>query len=441
MMTEIKTYQQALAFIHGRTKFKKIPTLKRMRCFLAALGNPQQELSCLHVTGTNGKGSVVAMTRNILMAHGLTVGTFTSPFITRFNERISLDGHPITDEDLVRLTAKVARVVDRLDQQLPSGGPTEFEIDTAIMFTYFAEVRPDVVILEVGIGGTYDSTNVIDQPVATAITSVGYDHMKYLGNTLAAIASQKAGIIKKQRPMVTGHLPVTALAVVRQAAARHQAPLLVAGTDFTTRKLNGHGFRAIITYHSADLTLPRLKLGLAGDYQVDNAGVAITLAALFLHSRQIPLDQHALADGLVSTAWPGRMEVVNDEPLVILDGAHNLPGMQALCRTLVDDFTGRDVYVLVAILADKQYQEMLGELAALPNVHLTATRFAGPGKKRPSADLTATLASLPTRYPVREVDDWQTAFAQIARQLSTDDVFLITGSLYFISDVRHLMKD
>lgn len=203
-MTTISNYQQALSFIHGRTKFKKIPTLKRMRLFLQALGNPQDGLRYLHVTGTNGKGSVVAMTRNLLMAHGLTVGTFTSPFITRFNERISLDGHPIADDDLVRLTQRVAKVVDRLDQELPTGGPTEFEIDTAIMFCYFAEIKPDVVILEVGIGGTYDSTNVITDPVAVAITTVGYDHMKYLGSTLAAIATQKAGIIKEGRPVVVG---------------------------------------------------------------------------------------------------------------------------------------------------------------------------------------------------------------------------------------------
>lgn len=440
-MTEINNYQDALAFIHGRTKFKKIPTLKRMRRFLAELGNPQVGLRYLHVTGTNGKGSVVAMTRNILMAHGLRVGTFTSPFITRFNERISLDGQPIADDDLVRLTARIAQVVDRLDTELPTGGPTEFEIDTAIMFCYFAEVQPDVVILEVGIGGTYDSTNVIETPTATAITSVGYDHMKYLGNTLAAIASQKAGIIKEGRPMVVGRLPTSALQVVKKVAQDHHAPLLQAGVDFQVAKLNRNAFHAQISYQSPTLRLKAATLNLGGDYQVGNAGVAVTLAQIFLKKSEIPVDKKAIIAGLGQAQWPGRMEVVNNEPLVILDGAHNLPGIQALCKTIRDDFADRDVYVLVAILADKQYQEMLGELAALPNVHLTATRFAGPGKKRPSADLAAILADLPTRYPTHEIDDWQVGFARIARQLSADDVFLVTGSLYFISDVRHLMKD
>ncbi len=440
-MTTISNYQQALSFIHGRTKFKKIPTLKRMRLFLQALGTPQDGLRYLHVTGTNGKGSVVAMTRNLLMAHGLTVGTFTSPFITRFNERISLDGHPIADDDLVRLTQRVAKVVDRLDQELPTGGPTEFEIDTAIMFCYFAEIKPDVVILEVGIGGTYDSTNVITDPVAVAITTVGYDHMRYLGSTLAAIATQKAGIIKEGHPVVVGQLPPQALVVVQRVAHQHHAKLWQAGNDFQTTKVNTHSFHAMISYQSGALTLDQVDLSLAGDYQVANAGVAITLARLLLHKMAIPLDRKAVRKGLAATQWPGRMEVVNQEPLVILDGAHNLPGMQALCQTIRDDFANREVYVLVAILADKQYEEMLGELAALPNVHLMATRFAGPGKQRPSADLAQTLSQLPTHYPAQEVDNWQEAFAEVVHQLSADDVFLVTGSLYFIADVRHLMKD
>lgn len=195
----IESYAEALNFIHGRTKFKKIPTLDRMRLFLERLGNPQKGLKYVHVTGTNGKGSTVAMLRSMLMAAGLNVGSFTSPFITRFNERIALNAQPISDEDLTRLARKVEPVVQQLDQELPTGGPTEFEIDTAIMFCYFAEKQPDLVLLEVGIGGLYDSTNVIT-PLVSVITTVSWDHMKYLGDTLAKIAHQKAGIIKRGFP-------------------------------------------------------------------------------------------------------------------------------------------------------------------------------------------------------------------------------------------------
>lgn len=183
----IESYAEALNFIHGRTKFKKIPTLDRMKLFLERLGNPQKGLKYVHVTGTNGKGSTVAMLRAVLMETGLNIGSFTSPFITRFNERIALNAKPISDEDLTRFARKVEPVVQQLDQELPTGGPTEFEIDTAIMFCYFAEKQPDLVLLEVGIGGLYDSTNVIT-PLVSVITTVSWDHMKYLGDTLAKIA-------------------------------------------------------------------------------------------------------------------------------------------------------------------------------------------------------------------------------------------------------------
>lgn len=438
MMKEIQTVNDALAFIHGRTKFKKIPTLKRMRAFLKALGDPQEGLTYLHVTGTNGKGSVVAMTRQMLMGQGLTVGTFTSPFITKFNERIELDGQPISDADLVKYTQRVAKVVAQLDQSLPTGGPTEFEIDTAIMFCYFADVHPDVVVLEVGIGGLFDSTNVIENPVATAITTVGYDHMKLLGNTLAEIAQQKAGIIKEGRPMVVGQLPSEALEVVQQTATKKHARLYQPQTDYQIHKINGHAFRSQVSYDGLQLHHLKAQLGLGGDYQVQNAGVAITLAQLFCQHLGLRIDRHALSQSLQETHWPGRLEVMSDEPLVILDGAHNLPGIQALCKTIRDDFSDRDVYVLVAILADKQYELMLGELASLHNVHITVTNFAGPGPKRPSADLGKVVHEIKTRYPMQVVDNWQLAFAQMARTIDSDDVLLVTGSLYFISDVRHL---
>lgn len=436
----IQNYADALAFIHGRTKFKKIPTLKRMRRFLAELGNPQEGRHYIHVTGTNGKGSTVAMLRSMLLDCGLTVGSFTSPFITRFNERIEYNARQISDEDLVRLTQRLEPVVAKLDRELPTGGPTEFEIDTALMFCYMAEKRPDVVLLEVGIGGLYDSTNVII-PDVSVITTVGWDHMKYLGNTPAAIAAQKAGIIKPRVPVVIGQLPVAAQEVVRQTAEELATPLYELGRNFTARKLNGHGLRAQLQYDGLAIHHGRFQLGLAGDYQVENAAIALTAAQLFLQARGLPLDQAALRQGLATSRWPGRMEVVNTEPLVLLDGAHNLPGIQALVKSIRDDFADRDVYLLVAILADKQYDLMLGELASLGNVHLTVTNFAGPGPKRPSADLAAVAQQLSSRYPIQVATNWQVGFQQVASQLSAEDVMIVTGSLYFISDVRHLFDD
>lgn len=436
----IQNYADALAFIHGRTKFKKIPTLKRMRRFLAELGNPEQGLHYIHVTGTNGKGSTVAMLRSMLLDSGLTVGSFTSPFITRFNERIEYNAQQISDDDLVRLAQRLEAVVAKLDRELPTGGPTEFEIDTALMFCYMAEKKPDVVLLEVGIGGLYDSTNVII-PDVSVITTVGWDHMKYLGNTLGAIATQKAGIIKPGVPVVIGKLPAEAQKVIEQTATEKNAPLAELGRDFAVRKTNAHSLRAQIQYDGLNIHHGRFQLGLAGDYQVENAAIALTAAQLFLQGRGLPVDQSALHQGLAASRWPGRMEVVNREPPVMLDGAHNLPGMQALVKSIRDDFADRDVYILVAILADKQYDLMLGELTSLGNVHLTVTNFAGPGPKRPSADLTQVAAQLSSRYPIQVADTWQAGFQQVAGQLSSEDVMIVTGSLYFISEVRHLFDD
>lgn len=435
----IESYTEALNFIHGRTKFKKLPTLDRMRLFLQKLGNPQNGLKYVHVTGTNGKGSTVAMLRTMLMEVGLNVGSFTSPFITRFNERIALNAVPISDEDLTRLARKVEPVVQQLDRELPTGGPTEFEIDTAIMFCYFAEKKPDLVLLEVGIGGLYDSTNVIT-PLVSVITTVSWDHVKYLGDTLAKIAYQKAGIIKKGVPVVIGQLPLSARRVIVKEANEQAAKVYELGKDFSARKVNQNAINAEIIYDGGQLHRLRSTLGLAGDYQVENAAIAITTVQVVLSKLGIPVASVDLKRGLTMARWPGRMETVVSEPLVLLDGAHNLPGMQALVKTIQDDFRDREVYVLVAILADKQYDLMLGELAGLGNVHLMVTSFAGPGPKRPSAELSNVIGDLRTKYPIQVAKNWQTGFIKLAQELDADDVMIITGSLYFVSEVRKNLK-
>lgn len=436
----IETYEDALAFIHGRPRFKKRPTLERMKLFLRLLGDPQKQSRYVHITGTNGKGSTVAMMRDMLIQTGLNVGTFTSPFIARFNERIAINGEAISDGNLVLLTRKIAPIVEQLDKELPEGGPTEFEIDTAIMFCYFADKNLDVVLLEVGIGGLYDSTNVI-VPEVSVITTVGWDHMKYLGDTLGEIANQKAGIIKPNIPIVVGNLPAPAKTVIEQVANGEQAPLYELGRDFSVSKNNPHGLRAKISYQGLKLRKFSATLGLAGDYQVDNAAVALTATQILFKRLGIKISAADLKAGLAGTKWPGRMEKVMDEPLVFLDGAHNLPGIQSLVNTLRNDFSDKDIYVLVAILADKQYELMLGELASLPNIHLMVTNFSVQGvKNRQSANLIEENEELKTRYPIRKAPNWQSGFVELTQNMSTDDVLVITGSLYFISEIRKILK-
>ncbi|KRO22270.1 folylpolyglutamate synthase [Lactiplantibacillus fabifermentans DSM 21115] len=432
-------YDAALAFIHGRTQFKKIPTLQRMQRFLKELGDPQLKVHGIHVAGTNGKGSTVANLRELLMADGLTVGTFTSPFITRFNERISVDGEPISDDDLVALVDQIKPVVAKLDAELPTGGPTEFEIITAMMFLYFATQPIDVAVIEVGLGGLYDSTNVWT-PQVSVITTIGYDHMQILGDTLTAIATQKAGIIKPNVPVVVGKLPAEAQTVMVETAADQQAPLQTLGTDFTTKLLPPQGWQERFNFDGPDDHFKDLTTPLLGDYQVDNAAVALAAYLNYHQQTGIPVAIRDVKRALAGVNWPGRLERLNDDPLIMIDGAHNEPAVTELATTLKERFGQQNVYVIFAVLADKQHAQMIQTLAQVPNVHLVLTQFAGPNAKRPSTDPDTLESELPTNYDAPIFSNWQAALMQVTSEMSSEDVLLLTGSLYFISDVRAYFK-
>ena len=436
----IETYSAALAFIHGRTQFKKAPTLSRMRQFLHELGDPQLKVHGIHVAGTNGKGSTVANLRELFMADGLTVGTFTSPFIVRFNERISVDGCPISDDDLVRLVQQIQPVVAQLDATLPSGGPTEFEIITAMMFLYFAAQPIDIAIIEVGLGGLYDSTNVWT-PAVSVITTIGYDHMQILGDTLPAIATQKAGIIKPRVPVIIGKLPAEAQTVMVATATRVQAPIQTLGVDFTTTLLPPQGWQERFNFdgrgeHFKDLTTP-----LLGDYQVDNAAVAIAAYLTYHQQAALPVVTKDVKLALANTKWPGRLERLNQDPLIMIDGAHNEPAVTELATTLSERFGQQTVFVIFAVLADKQHQQMIQTLGRLPNVRLLLTQFAGPNAKRQATNPETLATEMPSGRSAEVFDNWQAALMQAVQEMSSEDVLLLTGSLYFISDVRAYFKD
>lgn len=428
-------YEAALAFIHGRTKFKKIPTLKRMQRLLHELGDPQKRVRGVHVAGTNGKGSTVANLRELFMADGLTVGTFTSPFIVRFNERISVDGEPISDEDLVALVEKIRPVVTQLDAELPEGGPTEFEIITAMMFTYFATRPVDIAIVEVGIGGLFDSTNVWT-PAISVITTIGYDHMQILGNTLTAIATQKAGIIKPRVPVMVGRLPAEAQTVMSETAREQQAPLQTLGTDFTTKLLPPQGWEERFDFDGTEHHFKALTTPLLGDYQVDNAALALAAYLSYHQQNHLPVQTRDIKRALAGVTWPGRFERLNQEPLIMIDGAHNEPAVTELATTLTERFSQQTVYVIFAVLADKQHAQMIKTLGRLPNVRLLLTQFAGPNAKRPATDPAELATEMPRGRNAEVFTNWQAALLAATQEMSSDDVLLLTGSLYFISDVR-----
>ncbi|KRN33157.1 folylpolyglutamate synthase/dihydrofolate synthase family protein [Liquorilactobacillus mali] len=431
-------YEQAISFIHGRTKFKKIPTLARMRLFLKYLGNPEAGLEVIHVTGTNGKGSTVAFLRELLEEQGLKVGTFTSPFIVRFNERIQINKQMIPDNKLLNLVNFIVPIVAQLDEELADaeGGPTEFEIVTALMFLYFSQEKVDIAVVEVGIGGTFDSTNVISKPLVSVITTVAHDHAKLLGNSLAQIAGHKAGIIKENRPVVVGNIPEEALDVIKKKAKEKNAKLYTPSENYSFKEASKKAlWGEVIDYDGFGLTINDLRTSLMGEFQRENAAVALSAFLIVSMQKKWHVNSKEIRLAVKRATWPGRFEAVSEKPLVVLDGAHNVAAIDMIAKTIRKNFKSQHVYIIAAMLADKRPREMFAQLSQLPNTTIYGTTFAGP---RPVAKVKdVTVKSEGIEYS----KNWQEALVKIVAQMSEEDIILITGSLYFVSEVRHYFLD
>ena len=413
-------YEQALEYIHAVQWAGHKPGLTRTRTLLAALGDPQDRLKFVHVAGTNGKGSTAAMLASCLHAAGYRVGLYTSPFINRFNERIQVDGVQIPDEELVQLVEQVKPAADAM-----ADVPTEFEIITALGMLYFARKNCDVVVLEVGLGGTLDSTNVIEHPACAVITALGMDHVKELGPTLADIAAAKAGIIKEGCPVVSyGGVP-EADAVIRRAAAEKHAPLTE--VDFHKLQIDG-GNLDKVTFDFDGLT--GVQLPLIGSYQPCNAAVAITtLRVLRANGWNVP--EEAIRTGLETVQWPGRFELLRYSPAFLLDGSHNAHGMRATVQSLRDRFPGQKFVFLVSIMADKDVDEMLHLLAPLARQFVTVAAHT-------SRAMPAEVLAEHIRAYGCTAEAAPTIEAGVARavELGGEGPVCALGTLYFSGDVR-----
>lgn len=419
------TIETALEWIHSRLKFNIRPGLTRIEALLKLLGNPEKELSMLHIAGTNGKGSTVAFTRSILEQLGLTVATFTSPFIETFGERMAINGHPIPDEKLIKYVEQLKPLVEEMDKDERLAGITEFEIITALAFRYFADEHVDVALIEVGLGGLLDSTNVI-QPVATAITTIGMDHMDILGDTLEKIAAQKAGIIKPDTPLVTGKIADEALAVIAETAQTNQAKHYQYGIDYQVEILENERFN----YKDDEIHLLNLEKSLLGLHQIDNAALAVKLTMVYAHKIGLSLSEEAIRVGLRRTFWPARMEEVSQAPLTLLDGAHNVHAMQRLLENLKNEFSGRKITILFSALVTKDITEMIKMMQTVDNSKLILTTF-----DYPKALKLEDFAYL-EKENVTLAEDWKSTYAALKENLHKDDVLLMTGSLYFMSQIR-----
>ena len=419
------TIETALEWIHSRLKFNIRPGLTRIEALLKLLGNPEKELSMLHIAGTNGKGSTVAFTRGIFEQLGLTVATFTSPFIETFGERMAINGHPIPDEKLIKYVEQLKPLVEEMDKDERLAGITEFEIITALAFRYFADEHVDVALIEVGLGGLLDSTNVI-QPVATAITTIGMDHMDILGDTLEKIAAQKAGIIKPYTPLVTGKIADEALAVIAETAQTNQAKHYQYSIDYQVEILENERFN----YKDDEIHLLNLEKSLLGLHQIDNAALAVKLTMVYAHKIGLSLSEEAIRVGLRRTFWPARMEEVSQAPLTLLDGAHNVHAMQRLLENLKNEFSGRKITILFSALVTKDITEMIKMMQTVDNSKLILTTF-----DYPKALKLEDFAYL-EKENVTLAEDWKSSYAALKENLHEDDVLLMTGSLYFMSQIR-----
>ena len=414
------TYEQALDYIHAIHWQGHKPGLERTQTLLEALGRPQDKLRFVHIAGTNGKGSTAAMLDSCLRQAGYKTGLFTSPFINRFNERIQIDGQPIPDQDLVRLVERVQPVAQAMTDL-----PTEFELITALGMLYFAQQHCDIVVLEVGLGGALDSTNVIAAPECAVITALGMDHVKELGPTLADIAAAKAGIIKPGCPVVSyGGEPEADKVIADVARARH-APLSV--VDFgrlhrTSASLDG----LVFDFDGMEgLTLP-----LLASYQPRNAAVAIT-ALRVLRNRGWNIPDEAIRRGLAQVSWPGRFELLRRDPPFLLDGSHNAHGMRATVASLRERFPGEKFVFLISIMADKDSDDMLKLLLPLAKCFVTVT--APSPRAIPAADLAAQITAL---GGVAETADTIPAGVHRADALADGGPVAALGTLYFSGPVR-----
>ncbi|MBF7029528.1 bifunctional folylpolyglutamate synthase/dihydrofolate synthase [Staphylococcus kloosii] len=413
-------YLDSLYWIHERNKFGIKPGVKRMQWMLAKLNNPQLKINGIHVGGTNGKGSTVAYIRSALVNNDYQVGTFTSPFIETFNERISLNGQPISDDELVNLVEIVKPVSEALEAETDLGTATEFEIITTMMFVYFGELNPvDFVIVEAGLGVKNDSTNVFN-PILTVLTSIGLDHTDILGDSYVDIAKDKGAIVKSNTPIIYAVKNDEALKVIRHNAKVNDAKAIELDRDITVVS-EGDEF----TYRYKNYELETLVLNMLGEHQKENAALAITALLELNEEGSVDLDFNKMIDGIESVNWSGRIERVKDQPLMIIDGAHNNESVEALIETIKDYYHLEQVDILFSAVKGKPVNEMLEQLMPITqNLYITEFDF-------PRA-MTKEDISEEIDFGQKELVDDYASFIENY----DGHALIITGSLYFISEVK-----
>ena len=428
MLTMAETYQKCLEKIYQLGRFGIKLELDTIQNILARLGHPEKKYLCVHVAGTNGKGSTATYIASILQAAGFKTGIYTSPHLVRFNERICINGHMISDADVVSAYEAVnaADIGDR--------HATFFEIATAMAFYYFAKQQVDWAVIETGMGGRFDATNIIDSAVGV-ITNLSIEHTQYLGTTIQALATEKGGIIKPFTPLVTSVSQPSGIRTLKQIAKEKNAPIYQYKQDFFVRKTPN---KPTVTYRGLNFRIPDIPPPLPGDHQKENMGMALAACELIFdrhkeNASQYQLTSDIVRQGLAGTRWPGRLEVIQENPLVILDGAHNLQAARMLARYLSTTLAGRKLTLVIGILDDKPYEAMLKNL--LPVAHRVIITRAKIDRSLPTAVLMAAVKKN-FNGQIQVIETVSDAVSYAISNTSKQDAVCIAGSLYVAGEAR-----
>ena len=417
---------EAIEYIHSVFWKGSVYGLSRIRTLLEKMGNPQNDLKYIHIAGTNGKGSTAAMTASILRKAGYRTGLYTSPYIYRFHERMQIDGEQISDEDIVSITEYVKPLADSMEES-----PTEFELVCAIAFEYFKRKKCDVVVLEVGLGGEYDATNVISTPEVAVITNIGLDHTDVLGKTIEEIAQAKAGIFKEGGSAVIYRGLPSVESVFEQVCEQKHISLIKA--VFDSLKLN-----------SCDLfgqnfdcgARKNIQLPLLGDHQLHNASVVLSIADTLIE-KGWNISEENIYEGIRDVSWPGRFDIVCRDPLFIIDGGHNPQCLEALVKNVEDYLSGRKVIALTGVLADKDYGDMYQPI--LPLIHEFVCITPDSPRKMEAAELAKYLQAVGAKATACATT--QDGVRKAIELAGKDGAILCFGSLYSIGAIHDGLKE
>lgn len=422
-------YQECIHYLEQEVGFGSVPGLERIQLLCDKLGNPEKKLSVIHVAGTNGKGSAVAMLSSVLKEAGYRVGTYTSPHLESYNERYQINGEEISDAAFAKEISLIRRLCEELERE-GKPVPTLFEITTGAAFHYFYEEQVDVLILEVGLGGRFDATNVLPAPLLSLIMSISIDHTDFLGDTIEKIAMEKAGIIKKNCPVVLYSQEEIVYNIIKDAADRMDAPFYClndAEIIVASQTLEG----TVFSVKNKNISLHNLELSLLGSYQIENC-LAVLEACIVLQKCGLHISEKALREGLKNARWAGRMELCGKAPLVILDGAHNADGIRQLAKSLSLYFREKKVTLILGVLGDKEYQKMAEEI--LPFAETVILTEPHSERKLDVFSFARSISDFNgTVYTEKEIE---AAYEKAYSLTAADGIILCCGSLYMIGAMR-----